>query len=147
MENADTLSDNFYATLSPELLRKEFNKTISERRELEEFVRNQNGKADADLIKYNEKLRNKLRAIELAFASLFQDYGIEYKSKKQLKNAIQDLLVKSNQKSAAPRRLTKQLRSSIYSYDLDENDFYRGILQVERNIQASKKRPASGGKK
>lgn len=37
-----------------------------------------------------------------------------------------------------------QLRSSIYSYDLDENDFYRGILQVERNIQASKqqKKPA-----
>lgn len=60
--------------------------------------------------------------------SLFEDYGIRYGSKRQLPNAIQDLLVKTNQKSTVPKRTSKQLRSAIYSYDLDENDFYRGIL-------------------
>lgn len=86
MEDAEILSDNFYATLSPDLLRKEFNKTVTERREIEDHLKKYG--RDKDIVKYSEKLKVKLQAIEKAFASLFQDYGIEYKSKSQLKNAI-----------------------------------------------------------
>jgi hypothetical protein len=61
LENAETLSDNYYSTLSPDQLRKEFNKTLTERRELEAFMRNYNGgKPDPDLNKFYEKLSRKL---------------------------------------------------------------------------------------
>lgn len=87
VESVDVVSDNFYATLGPELLRKEFNKTITERRQLEEHIK-ETKVATAELIKYNERLVQKLQAVEFAFSQLFQDYGIEYKNKRQLKGAI-----------------------------------------------------------
>jgi ABC-type multidrug transport system fused ATPase/permease subunit len=102
MGNAETLSDNFYASLSPEILLKEFNKTVAERRELEAHINEQRQKSspskqdEAHFKEYSQKLVRKLKAIEEAFRFWFEDYGIQYKSSSHLKQAIRELLEKTS---------------------------------------------------
>ena len=40
-----------------------------------------------------------------------------------------------------------RLKSSIYSYDLADNDYYKGMMQIEQNIkQAIKEAPPNADK-
>lgn len=78
----DIYEDNFYSTLNAEQLIKEFNKTITEWRELQEYVRLSPKKKDTDISLYSDKLKHKLKVIEAAFSVLFAEYGISYTSKR-----------------------------------------------------------------
>jgi hypothetical protein len=85
---------------------------------------------------YLQKIDKKLAAIEDSFNELFTKHNIPYggletrrgnRRRRNLISAINELLKQKDQIMKADQRL----KSTIYSYDLADNDYYQGLLQVE----------------
>ena len=82
------------------------------------------------------KLEIKLMAIEDRFKEYFIKYNITYVidplgtpvgQRAELKKAISRLLSHKD----LSKKEEFRLKSTIYSYDLADNDYYKGIMQVE----------------
>ena len=75
---------------------------------------------------------------------MFKVYGIKYEGKRDLPRAIRELmeLTVYNKDGGVKYQLPgKQLASSIYSYDINDNDYYKSIMPVELAVSESKKAP------
>lgn len=132
-------SEDFYRDLSVMQLCKEFNKTTLERKEFEMIVRGGHYRQhfENEVKLYLHKLDKKLTSMEERYIEIFARYNIPYNSKEDAKNgksrrrnlvaAISELLKLKDEIMRADHRL----KSTIYSYDLADNDYYKGVMQVE----------------
>ena len=133
----EVASDDFYRDLSVLQLCKEFNKTTIEKRDIESIIRHglYRRHFDKDMQLYLTKLEVKLINMEERFREFFDKYDIKYvpdgkDSRKQMVKAIGELLKNKEEILKADHRL----KSTIYSYDLADNDYYKGVMQVEASI-------------
>ena len=138
MESQEVVSDDFYRDLSVMQLCKEFNKTTKERKEYEVIMRGGQFRkgVEQEMKLYGQKIDKKISAIEECFKELFIKHNIQYddldtkggnQRRRHLISAIGELLKQKDQIMKADQRL----KSTIYSYDLADNDYYQGLLQVE----------------
>jgi hypothetical protein len=136
----EVASEDFYRDLSVMQLCKEFNKTTLERKEYDMIVRGGHHRQhfEKEMKLYLHKIDKKLTSMEDRFKEFFTRYNIPYGGKGEDKNggkqrrrnlisAISDLLKLKDEIMRADHRL----KSTIYSYDLADNDYYKGVMQVE----------------
>lgn len=126
---------------------KEFNKTTLERKEFDMIVRGGHHRQhfEKEMKLYLHKLDKKLTSMEDRFKEFFTRYNIPYGSqveknggkqrRRNLISAISDLLKLKDEIMRADHRL----KSTIYSYDLADNDYYKGVMQVEQQIKDHQK--------
>jgi hypothetical protein len=146
-------SDDFYKDLSVMQLCKEFNKTTLEKQDYEMIYRGGHLRQhhEKDIKLYLHKLDKKLTAMEDRFIEFFARYNIPYQRIPQSKEPADGKAAKSSGKSrmrnliAAITELLKlkdeimradhRLKSPIYSFDLADNEYYKGVMQVELQIK------------
>ena len=94
---------------------------------------------ESELKQFINKLDIKLSQMEERFKEFFSRYNIPYAPgnakgkvrRRLLVAAIGQLLSLKEEITRADHRL----KSTIYSYDLADNDYYKGVMQVELSIK------------
>ncbi|CDW91797.1 UNKNOWN [Stylonychia lemnae] len=130
--DAEILTDDLIKELNFQQLFSEFKKTKFDMIEYKELLKygEIRQQTTLDVNQFLDKLEEKQLKIIEKFQQYFQKYDIKPKS-------LQDGIEKLRQKQFQIK-FDSRLRSVIYSYDLKDNDQYRGIQEVEHYLKAKK---------
>ncbi|CDW73927.1 UNKNOWN [Stylonychia lemnae] len=137
----DVISDDYLKELNFMQLFKEFKRTRQEVLDYQEDLNagKINEKVRPAVIKHIARLDHKIVEINKVFLELFQKYGIinpeeDGKQMTDFGKAFQIALRKT-----MAVKVQNRLQSAICTYDIQDNDFYNGVYEVENYIRSKEK--------